>query len=116
PDLTPVITAAVPLEGGVLMATNNDRSFTRAVHRQRAGIVTAMAGVILLSTLLSTFLARTIVRPLRRLALAAHRVRLGRSREVKVPRLPSRNDEIGLLAPAVSDMSQAPTQRDAQNT
>jgi two-component system sensor histidine kinase ChvG len=111
PDLTPIITAAVPLKGGVLMATNNDRSFTRAVRRQRAGIVIAMVGVVLLSILLSTFLARTIVRPLRRLALAAHRVRLGRSREVKVPRLPSRNDEIGLLARAVSDMSQSLRQR-----
>ena len=34
--------------------------------------------VLLISLLLSSFLARTIVRPLRRLALAAHRVRLGR--------------------------------------
>ena len=67
----------------------------------------AMAFVIIVSVLLSSFLARTIVRPLRRLALAAHRVRLGRSREVKVPRLPSRSDEIGLLARAVSDMSQS---------
>jgi two-component system, OmpR family, sensor histidine kinase ChvG len=111
PDLTPVISAAVPFEGGVLMATNNDRSFTRAVREQRTGIVGAMVAVILLSVLLSTFLARTIVRPLRRLALAAHRVRLGRSREVRVPRLPSRNDEIGLLARAVSDMSQSLRQR-----
>jgi two-component system sensor histidine kinase ChvG len=34
-------------------------------------------------------------------------VRLGRSREVNVPRLPTRTDEIGLLARAVSDMSQS---------
>ncbi len=95
----------------MLLATNNDRSFTRAVTAQRAGILTAMVAVILLSVLLSVFLARTIVRPLRRLALAAHRVRLGRSREVNVPRLPSRSDEIGLLARAVSDMSQSLRQR-----
>ena len=110
-DLTPVISAAVPVDGGVLLATNNDRSFTRAVRAQRGVIVSAMTAVILLSVLLSIFLARTIVRPLRRLALAAHRVRLGRSREVRVPRLPSRNDEIGLLARAVSDMSQSLRQR-----
>jgi two-component system sensor histidine kinase ChvG len=67
--------------------------------------------VIGVSVFLSLFLARTIVRPLRRLALAAHRVRLGRSREVSVPRLPNRSDEIGLLARAVSDMSQALRQR-----
>jgi two-component system sensor histidine kinase ChvG len=111
PDMTPVISAAVAFEGGVLFATNNDRSFTHAVRRQRAGILTAMAGVILLSVFLSIFLARTIVRPMRRLAIAAHRVRLGRSREVRVPRLPSRSDEIGLLARAVSDMSQSLRQR-----
>lgn len=111
PDLTPVISAAVPIEGGVLLATTNDRSFTHAVRSQRAGILAAMLFVIGLSVFLSMFLARTIVRPLRRLAIAAHRVRLGRSREVKVPRLPSREDEIGLLARAVSDMSQSLRQR-----
>jgi two-component system sensor histidine kinase ChvG len=111
PDLTPVISAAVPVEGGVLLAMNNDRTFTRAVRSQRALIMAAMALVITISILLSIFLAKTIVRPLRRLAIAAHRVRLGRSREVKVPRLPSRSDEIGLLARAVSDMSQSLRQR-----
>jgi two-component system, OmpR family, sensor histidine kinase ChvG len=99
------------VEGGVLLATTNDRTFTSAVRRQRAIISGAMAVVIAVSVLLSVFLARTIVRPLRRLALAAHRVRLGRSREVRVPRLPSRSDEIGLLARAVSDMSQSLRQR-----
>ena len=83
PDLTPVISAAVPVNGGVLLATTNDRSFTHAVRQQRAGILTAMVAVILMSVFLSMFMARTIVRPLRRLAIAAHRVRLGRSREVK---------------------------------
>lgn len=107
PDLTPVISAAVPVEGNVLFATDNDRAFTKTVRSQRAIIAAAMAFIIIVSILLSTFLARTIVRPLRRLALAAQRVRLGRSREVNVPRLPSRSDEIGLLARAVSDMSQS---------
>lgn len=111
PDLTPVISSAVPFDGNVLLATDNDRTFTHDVRRQRALIVGAMALVIAISVLLSIFLARTIVRPLRRLAIAAHRVRLGRSREVNVPRLPSRTDEIGLLARAVSDMSQSLRQR-----
>jgi two-component system sensor histidine kinase ChvG len=107
PDLTPVISAAAPMKEGVLLATTNDRAFTRTVRSQRAIIVAAMAILVAISVFLSLFLARTIVRPLRRLALAAHRVRLGRSREVNVPRLPSRSDEIGLLARAVSDMSQS---------
>jgi two-component system sensor histidine kinase ChvG len=111
PDLTPVISAAAPIHGNVLLVTDNDRAFTRTVRSQRATLGVIMAAVIGLSLLLSIFLARTIVRPLRRLALAAHRVRLGRSREVRVPRLPSRTDEIGLLARAVSDMSQSLRQR-----
>lgn len=111
PDLTPVISSAVPFDGGVLLATDNDRAFTKTVRRQRALILGAMGFVILISVLVSMFLARTIVRPLRRLAIAAHRVRLGRAREVNVPRLPRRSDEIGLLARAVSDMSQSLRQR-----
>jgi two-component system sensor histidine kinase ChvG len=111
PDLTPVISSAVPFEGGVLLATDNDRTFTKTVRRERAYVTAAMAIVIAISILLSMFLARTIVRPLRRLAIAAHRVRLGRAREVNVPRLPRRSDEIGLLARAVSDMSQSLRQR-----
>ena len=111
PDLTPVISAAVPAGSGVLLATDNDRAFTRTVRGQRTLIASVMAMLITVSVLLSLFLARTIVRPLRRLAIAAHRVRLGRSREVNVPRLPSRTDEIGLLARAVSDMSQSLRQR-----
>jgi len=111
PDLTPVISSAVPFEGYVLLATENDRSFTHTVRRQRSLILGAMALIIATSVLLSLFLARTIVRPLRRLAVAAHRVRLGRAREVNVPRLPKRSDEIGLLARAVSDMSQSLRQR-----
>ncbi|MEO5773144.1 MAG: ATP-binding protein [Sphingomicrobium sp.] len=111
PDLTPVLSAAAPLGDQVLLSTVNDRNFTRTVRDQRRTLLLVMALATVLSVLLSLFLARTIVRPLRRLAIAAHRVRLGRAREVKVPRLPSRSDEIGLLARAISDMSQSLRQR-----
>jgi two-component system sensor histidine kinase ChvG len=80
----------------------------------RAARTTLLFGVLLAlaaSALLSLFLARTIVTPLRLLATAAMRVRQGREREVEVPRLPQRSDEIGLLARAVSDMTTALRQR-----
>ena len=112
PELTPVFSAAAPVAGGsTLLVTDNDRAFTKTVRKQRRSLLVALAVVATLSVLLSLFLARTIVRPLRRIALAAHRVRLGRAREVKVPRLPSRTDEIGLLARSISDMSQSLRQR-----
>jgi two-component system sensor histidine kinase ChvG len=111
PDLTPVFSAAAPVGEVSVLLTTNDREFTRTIRSQRTSLAIAMAIAVVLSVLLSLFLARTIVRPLRRIALAAHRVRLGRAREVKVPRLPSRTDEIGQLARSVSDMSQSLRQR-----
>lgn len=112
PERTPVISAAARLpNGAVLLLTSNQRDVVHTVRAERFWLALVVAATILISVLLSLFLARTIARPLRRLALAAHRVRLGRSREVQVPRLPSRRDEIGTLARALSDMSQALRQR-----
>ncbi|MBR0551636.1 sensor histidine kinase [Stakelama marina] len=108
PDRTPVITAAASIGGdGVVMTTVNARDVTQTVRLERFRLGIVLLIVTLVSILLSLFLARTIVRPMRRLARAAVRVRLGRAREVVVPRLPSRRDEIGMLARALSDMSQA---------
>jgi two-component system sensor histidine kinase ChvG len=111
PDLTPVMSAAAPVDGGALLVTANERGVTRTVRKHRRALGATMAVAVLLSVLLSLFLARTIVRPLRRIAIAAHRVRLGRAREVRVPRLPARRDEIGLLARSISDMSHSLRQR-----
>lgn len=108
PDRTPVISAAAAYgPDGVVLTTLNARDITQVVRaeRYRLGIVLLIVSIV--SVLLSLFLARTIVRPLRRLARAAVRVRLGRAREVVVPRLPTRRDEIGMLARALSDMSGA---------
>ena len=109
PDRTAIITAAAPLPDGtgVLLTADNERDITWTVRAERFRLSLVLLAVTLVSVLLSLFLARTIVRPLRRLARAAVRVRLGRAREVVVPRLPSRRDEIGMLARALSDMSLA---------
>jgi two-component system sensor histidine kinase ChvG len=108
PDRTPVITAAAPAGDGLIVLTGiNARAITQTVRVERFRLGVVLLGVTIVSVLLSLFLARTIVRPLRRLARAAVRVRLGRAREVVVPRLPSRRDELGMLARALSDMSLA---------
>lgn len=109
PDRTPVITAAarLPTAPAVIMTTINARDITQTVRVERFRLSVVLLVVTLVSIFLSLFLARTIVRPLRRLARAAVRVRLGRAREVIVPRLPERGDEIGMLARALSDMSLA---------
>lgn len=107
PEGTAFVSAAAPVgEDHVLLLSVNAREIRRVVRSERLALAIIFAATIILSILLSRFLARTIARPLRRLALAAHRVRLGRSREVDVPRLPERRDEIGLLARAIHDMTQ----------
>ncbi|MDP1026331.1 stimulus-sensing domain-containing protein [Sphingomonas sp. KR1UV-12] len=108
PDRTPIITAAAGMaDGSTVLTAINARTITKTVRIERFRLSVVLMGVTLISVLLSLFLARTIVRPLRRLARAAVRVRLGRAREVVVPRLPSRRDELGMLARALSDMSLA---------
>ncbi len=108
-DRTPYISAAARIPGSdtAVLITENARDITRKVREQRSMLALLILTTTAISVLLSLFLARTIVRPLRRLARAAVRVRLGRAREVVVPRLPERRDEIGMLARALSDMSLA---------
>ncbi|OYU16333.1 MAG: sensor histidine kinase [Alphaproteobacteria bacterium PA4] len=98
--------AAVPGGGAVHLVDSAD-DLARILRDERLTSFWLLLSVTVLTVGLSSYLARTIVRPLRMLAIAAHRVRLGRSREVIVPRLPDRRDEIGALARAVSDMSLA---------
>lgn len=109
PDRTPMIMAATPIgsSGEALLITRNARDITQYVRDARQTLAIIVGGALLLSVLLSLFLARTIVDPLRKLVRAAVRVRLGRDRNVVVPRLPDRGDEIGLLARAISDMTAA---------
>jgi two-component system sensor histidine kinase ChvG len=109
PDGTPVINAAAPvgLVGATLLTTRNAVDITMEVREARSTLGMAVSLALLISVLLSLYMARTIVLPLRTLVRAAVRVRLGRDREVEVPRMNERRDEIGLLARAISDMTAA---------
>lgn len=113
PDRSPVITAAVPYgeRGEVLLTTRNARDIVDKVRSARQTLAIIVGVALAISIQLSLFLARTIVQPLKLLVRAAVRVRSGREREVVVPRLPERGDEIGLLARAISDMTGALRQR-----
>ena len=63
------------------------------------------------TVLLSLYLAGSIVRPLRRLADAADRVRRSPGRERSIPNLGNRQDEIGALARNLNAMTEALWQR-----
>jgi two-component system sensor histidine kinase ChvG len=109
PEGTPFISAAARVPGSdeVLLLTRNARDIRSIVRDERTTLLIIWLVTLAVSVLLSLFLARTIALPLRRLARAAHQVRLGRARDVSVPTLPARQDEIGLLARAVGDMTQS---------
>lgn len=113
PDRTPVISSAQKWtnsqngEKFTLLTSYNAREITRTIRDERFTLSMIILITTMLTILLSLYLARTIASPLRLLARAAQRVRLGRAREVVVPRLPERKDEIGMLARALSDMTSA---------
>ena len=109
PDGTPVINAAAPvgLNGIALLTTRNAADITAAVRNARSSLLTIILLGLAVSIFLSLYLASTIIEPLRRLGRATSRVRLGRERDVEVPRMEERGDEIGVLARGVSDMTAA---------
>lgn len=112
-DGTIIVTAAAAVPGAtsVVHVTEDAADLTQILRRERLTSWWLFLCVAGLTAALSLYLINTIVRPLRMLALAALRVRLGRAREVVVPRLPERADEIGALARALSDMTAALRQR-----
>ena len=118
PDRFVVISAAAPIAASgpapfppapypVVQLTRDSRDITSLVRAERLASFYVFLFVLAASLFLSNYLASTIVRPLRQLALAAQRVRLGRARDVTVPRFNQRRDEIGQLARALSDMTLA---------
>src|SRR5690606_28617487 len=103
--------APVGLRGATLLTTRNAADITQAVRDARTSLLSIIAPALVVSIVLSLYLARTIIDPLRRPGGAAVRARLGRDREVEVPSIQQRGNEIGVLARAVSDMSVALRQR-----
>ncbi len=111
-----ILSVAVPVQRykqvvGALMLSADGNSVARALFQVRFAIVEVFAVVLLITTLLSLYLAGTIARPIRLLALAAERVRHGHGRRHKIPDFSARGDEIGELSVAFRDMTEALWQR-----
>ena len=82
-DGTPYIAAAQRIDGAdrqVLLLTVNARDIRRVVRAERYALFLILVGTLIVSILLSRFLARTIANPLRKLAHAAHRCGAQRAR------------------------------------
>ena len=92
---------------GALMLTRGSHTIDNALLEVRLDILKIFAGVLAVTILLSVYLASTIVRPIRRLAEAAERVRRDHGRHQVIPDFAGRNDEIGDLAESLSEMTEA---------
>lgn len=107
-----MMTAAAPVQKstqvmGVVLLTRDGREIDRAMVQVRFDVLTVFLGALSVTIFLSLYLAGIIGRPLKKLAKAAEAIRLGRSREIDIPDLSHRNDEIGELSIALQDMTQA---------
>jgi len=111
-----VLSVAVPVQRfkqvlGALMLSETGEDIDDAVRDVRLEIMRVFLIALGITVLLSLYLAGTIVRPLRRLAQAADRVRRARGRDHEIPDFRGRNDEIGALAADLRDMTEALRQR-----
>jgi two-component system, OmpR family, sensor histidine kinase ChvG len=110
-----VIGVAVPLQrykqvlGAVMLSTSN-REIEDELRTVRLELLRIFGVTLLVTVLLSLYLASTIARPIRRLAMAAQRAR-GRGARIEIPDVTGRNDEIGELARSLREMTAALWQR-----
>lgn len=107
-----VLSVAVPVQRyrqvlGVLMISKGGAEIDRAVRSLRLDVLKLFAGALVVTILLSFYLAGTIARPVRRLAAAAERVRRDVGRQTHpIPDLTKRKDEIGDLSGSFRAMTE----------
>lgn len=108
-DNTDIITVAVPVQRfrrvlGALMLSADTGDIFEAVQDVRLTIIQFFCASLLITLLMSLFLAKTIVRPVLKLARSADKISLGGKSDI--PDLSSRNDEIGDLSRSLKDMTE----------
>ena len=108
-----IISVAVPVQRyrqvlGALMLSHVGTEVDRAARNVRFDILKVFGIVFAITVLASLYLAGTIARPMRRLAIAADQVRRGHGRHKhQIPDFSKRSDEIGDLSAALRDMTEA---------
>jgi two-component system sensor histidine kinase ChvG len=91
---------------GAVMLSTSDREIRDELRRVRLEVLRIFVVTLLVTVLVSLYLASTIAQPIRRLAAAAQRAR-GRGGRIEIPDVTGRNDEIGELARALREMTDA---------
>ncbi len=112
PNGNVILHVAVPVQRyrqvmGALLMSSEGGAIDAAVRSVRFDILKVFGVALAITILLSLYLARTIARPIRRLAEIADRVRRGQGRQIDIPDFTRRRDEIGDLSGALRDMTAA---------
>ena len=108
-----MLTVAIPVQRyrqviGVLLLSKDGVEIEASVRAIRLTVLAIFAGAIVVTILLSLYLARTIAQPVLRLAAAAERVRRGYGPETeRIPDFTTRGDEIGELSGVLREMTDA---------
>ena len=107
-----MLSAAVPVQRykqvlGAIMLSRDGQHVRSALHDVRLDILKVVAVALSITIALSLYLASTIARPIRLLAIAAERIRHDRGRKETIPLLTDRSDEIGDLAISLKEMTEA---------
>ena len=111
-----ILSVAVPVQRykqvvGALMISRPGAAVREALGKVRGNILAIFAVALVATVLLSFYLARTIARPLNRLAKAADQLRNDHNRRAMIPDFGSRGDEIGELSRSFRAMTMALWQR-----
>ena len=110
-----VFSVAIPVQRykevlGALMLSTGSGEIEQELRTVRLELLRIFGVALLVTVLMSFYLAGTIVRPIRRLAAAAERAR-GRRARVEIPDFTRRGDEIGDLSGSLREMTDALWQR-----
>ncbi|HTH17532.1 MAG TPA: stimulus-sensing domain-containing protein [Magnetospirillum sp.] len=106
-----VLSVAVPVQRykqvvGAMVVQADGRNVAKSLFQVRLNILQIFVVALTITVGLSFYMAGTIARPIRRLALAAEHVRHGHGRP-KIPDFSKRHDEIGELSLALKEMTDA---------
>ena len=107
-----VLTAAAPIQKikqvlGVALLTRDGTELENKIAEIRVDVFRVFLGSLGITVMLSIYLSGLIGRPLKRLAMAAEAVRVGKGRYFEIPNMSDRGDEIGELSIVLRDMTQA---------
>ena len=106
-----LLTVAMPIRKkykpvlGVLLLSSDDKNINVAFNSYQKELIIAVVIAIIITSALSLYLSRSITRPIRRLASAAEKIRSDRNGQHEISEVSERNDELGELSKALTQMT-----------